>query len=141
MRQRRRSIFRSRRAMHEGGWTKCGFARVAAVDKPGAALAQRQRISSAQFHEQIMRMLPINDELTFVRFAGLKQERRATWRKCERLETEHAAQFQRSLPHPTQCRKHEPDHRFGIGHAVYTILSLFSGNRILVKRDNTVVGV
>ena len=83
--------------MHEGDRTESGFAGVAAVDEPGATLADRQRVRGAQFHEHVVRMLAIDEQLAVIRFAGLKEQRRAAWRKSKRLETEHAAQLERSL--------------------------------------------
>ena len=79
--------------MHEGHWPKRGLTRVAKIGKPGSSLAERQRVLSRHLHEEIVRMLSIDERLAFVSLASLKKQRRTTARKRKRLSTEHSAQL------------------------------------------------
>src|SRR6185369_11095500 len=60
MREWRRRVLRRRRTMHECIWTKRGLARIANIRKPASAIANRHGVSRAQLHEQIVRMLAID---------------------------------------------------------------------------------
>src|SRR5436190_23524337 len=108
MRQRSRCIFRRRRAMHKSSWAKRGFTRVTYVSEQCRAFDQGHRVIGRQFHEQVVRMLSINDRLTLVSLACLKQQRRASPGKSERLKTEHSPQLTRSSTNSTKCGGHEP---------------------------------
>src|SRR3954453_8615172 len=73
MRKRRRRILRCGSAMHECIWSKRGLARIPDIRKPARAVANRHGVSRTQLHEEIVRMLPIDQWLAFVSLACLKE--------------------------------------------------------------------
>src|SRR6185503_4040029 len=72
MRQRRRRVLRSGSAVHECSWSKRRFSGITSVNKPARTLTNRNLVSSTQFHEQIVWMLPIDQRLAFVRLTSLE---------------------------------------------------------------------
>src|SRR6266404_1764796 len=97
MRERRRRILRRGHAMHERDRPERRFTGITKVGKPGSAFTNWQGVLRRQLHKQIVRMLPVDERLAFVSFAGLEKQRRSARRKSKRFKTEHAAQLQSSL--------------------------------------------
>src|SRR5262249_40750674 len=92
-----RGVLRSGSTMHKCIWSECRFSGIARVNKPARTLTNRHRVSGTQLHEQIVRVLSVDQWLAFVRLTSLKQKRRATGRKGKRFSAEHSAQFESAL--------------------------------------------
>src|SRR5215475_9537259 len=110
--------------MHESVWSECGFAWITGVDKPTRTFADRHGVARAQFHEQIVWMLSIDQRLAFVSFSGLEEQRRSARRKSKRLGAEHAAELECSRTGAPDRRRHEPVCRFKLGDAAWSTLAI-----------------
>src|SRR5687767_11539131 len=132
MRERGRRIFGCRRAMHESDWTQGGLARIAKVSKPSAAIAEWYCVRRRELHEEIVRVLGIDNWTALVGFTGLKQERRAARRKGKRLKTEHTAQLERTGADLAKCHRHEPVCRFKLCNSSRSTLGIHTHHSVVV---------
>ena len=109
---RRLRVKLGRATMHEGAGAKCRLADRAAIEKKPGVLAQIEIHSRRQFHEQIVRMLPVDQRLAVRRLAGGEQVGIAA-AVHRRFEAEHGFQL---YPAPAcfPCR-HQHGHRGRIG--------------------------
>src|SRR5260221_2881814 len=121
--------------MHESGRAQRRLSRIAKVTKPGRAFSQRHRIGGRQFHPQIMWVLPVYQRLTFVGFAGLEKQWRASGRKGERLKAEHAAKLECARTDFAKGHRHEPVRRLDFRHAPRATLSVDSSNCVEMKHE------
>ena len=97
VRDRRFGIVHSGKPMHERRRAERGLAGQAEVDVDVIAIAQRERVSRGELHEQIVRMLAVDERRFAVGgFASLKQQRVAALADGRGLGGEHGAQSQRS---------------------------------------------
>src|SRR4029079_6110282 len=101
--------------MHESVWSKRRLAGIACIDKPTRTFANRNGVTRAQFHEQIVWMLAIDQWFAFVRFTCLEKQRRAAGRESKRLRAEHRAQLECSGTSAPHRGRHEPVCRFKLG--------------------------
>src|SRR6266536_76494 len=85
-----------------------------------------------------MRVLPIDQGLPLISFAGLKQKRRASRRKGKGFETEHAAQLKRSLTEFVECHRHEPVCRFRLRHTTRTTLAVHPYSHVVMEHQQPV---
>ena len=96
MRDRRLGIVLAGEAVHERGRAESRLSRQPGVDECRAALRQAVAVRRRQLHEQVVRMLPVDQwRLPVGRLAGLQEERIAAFSEC-RIGGDHGAQAQRS---------------------------------------------
>lgn len=107
MRERRLGIAARGLAMHEWGWPERRRAdQVGRSDKGDSSMAPAVR--AAQFHQQFVGMLPIDERSHLIRLAGLEELRRTDRLHRQRFEREHAFDLQLSAAHRPRAVKHEP---------------------------------
>src|SRR5206468_3999070 len=75
MRDRRLRVVLARKAMHERGRTERRLAGQPRIDKHRAALAQRAAVAGGEFHEEIVRVLAIDERRAVCGLSGLEQQR------------------------------------------------------------------
>ena len=73
MAQRRLRILRRRLAVHVGHRPERRLRRRTSIKQPGHLLADRQRVQRGQFGKNIVRMLVIDQRLSMISFARLKE--------------------------------------------------------------------
>src|SRR6266536_4275205 len=118
--------------MHESNRAKSRLARITEVGKPSPAFTHRQCVLRRQFHEKIVRMLFIDQWLTFIGFPGLKEQRRTSRRKRKWFKTEHAAQLNGTLAQLVIGHRHEPVFRIKFGDAARTTLSIHADDQVVM---------
>ena len=75
VRDRRDGIFGGRGAVGVGGRTEGGFAARAAVEVDGGAFAEDDLVEGGEFHEEIVRVLAVDDGDAVGGFAGGEEQR------------------------------------------------------------------
>src|SRR5678815_1176796 len=103
--------------MHERYGAKSRLCGITEVDEPRTAFTDRKRVCGREFHEQVVRMLGVDDRLSFVSLSGLKQEWRTARRKSKRLKTKHSAQLHCAATKFVKHHRHEPILRLEFRHA------------------------
>src|SRR6187431_526467 len=103
--------------MHECRGSEGRLGGITEVDEPRAALTDRNGVCGREFHEQVVRMLGVDDWLSFVSLSSLKQEWRTARRKSKWLETKHSAQSHCAATKFVKRHRHEPVLRFEFCHA------------------------
>ena len=93
--------------MHEGRWTERRLAGQAEVQEGRTLRAERHAVGSRQLHEQIVRMLAIDEVRRAVRrLAGLEQQRIAAL-ALGRVERKHGAQAEPARPERPLAHQHQ----------------------------------
>jgi hypothetical protein len=72
MRDRHLRVVPCRLAVHECGWAERRRSDEVGPDDPGCA-GPREPIGGAEFHHEIVRVLPVDERNVAIRFAGLKE--------------------------------------------------------------------
>ena len=108
VRNRRFRDCHRRQAVHEGRRAERGFAGQACIEEHGLVFAEREAVRRRQFHEQVVRMLPV-DQVghTVGGFAGGQQQRIAALAH-ERIGAEHRAQIRARLRRTRAARSPSP---------------------------------
>src|SRR5215213_1092151 len=127
--------------MHECTWAKRGLARIATVHKPARAFADGHRVVRAQFHEEIVRMLAIDQRFALVRLTCLEEQGRAAGWKRKWLSAEHAAQLEGSRTRAPYRRRHEPVCRFKLRHASWPTLAIDARYEVVMKHQQPLAGL
>ncbi len=94
-------------AMHEGRWAERRFARKTAVEEDAALRPDVLGQGCRQFHEEVMRMLPINEVLDAVGRLAARQQKRISPLAHQRIGTEHGAELDRAVTHGMTCHAHQ----------------------------------
>ncbi len=107
MRERGLRVVASRLAMHERRRAQCGWAnQVGRHDDRGARTTEP--VDRAKLHEQIVRVLAIDERPHLVRLAGLEELRRPDAAHRKRLERDHALEPECSRAERPLAVQHEP---------------------------------
>src|SRR4051812_27032543 len=91
--------------------TKGGLSDRSIVNVPYGVVTQRVRVLDTEVHEEIVRMLAIDDRLAIGRLSCLKQKRIPAVRDCRRLKTEHGPEHDASGAQAMNCAQHPPIRR------------------------------
>ena len=94
--------------MHEGGRTERRFSRKAEVREHRAFVGKPQAVGCRQFHEEVVRMLAVDERLAIQRLSGLQQQRIAGLADRRRICREHASQPESAGAE--RALSHEHDH-------------------------------
>src|SRR5215212_7460538 len=127
--------------MHECTWPKRGLAGIATVHKPARAFADGHRVVRAQLHEEIVRMLAIDQRFAFVCLTSLEEQGRAARWKRKWLSAEHAAQLKCSRTRTPDGRRHEPVCRFKLRHSSWSTLAIDACYEVVMKHQQPLAGL
>src|ERR1043166_136617 len=101
-------IFRCGRAVRIGGWSESRLTNWTAVNEQPCAFAQPKIVAACKLHEQLVRMLSINNRQSIRGFARLKELRIPAVRDCSRLQAEHSTKGYRVAAEITGKHRHQP---------------------------------
>ena len=107
MAERRLRDFGCRGAVRIGDGTEGGIAERRGVDVADGVTGERMRVLRGQLHEEIVRMLRVDDRTAADRLAGLEQLR-ILLADRERLEAEHRPQHQMTAAERPVGHAHDP---------------------------------
>src|SRR5258708_4769035 len=94
--ERGRRQFGGRSAMDISHWSQRRLSRGAAVELPRKSFRERQRVQKRELREHVVRVLMVDEGLTMVRLAGLKQVREARVRGGQGFGGEHLTKQNRA---------------------------------------------
>jgi hypothetical protein len=92
--------------MHESGRAKRRLAGIGKIEKDRALLRQRHAIAAGELHEEIMRMLAVDQRRTAVGGLAAAEQQRIAALAHERIERQHRAQAQRARPQRPLAHRH-----------------------------------
>ena len=107
VRQGRRRVFRRRGPVHEDRRAEGRRADRVDSEKHPRAL-DRALVRAAERHEQVVRMLVVDERRLLERFAGLEDLRRSERLNGERLERQHPTDADTAVARRPRARPHEP---------------------------------
>ena len=108
MTERRGRIVCGGRAVHERHGPECRLANGTTREREASRLRQRHSPDGRQLHEQVVRMLSVDQRMSVDRLAGLQDLAVAILSDRRRVETEHARQRQTSAGHLATRHAHPP---------------------------------
>ena len=129
-----------RNAVHEGRGAKRRFARQAKIEERRVGLRKPVAVGAGKLHEQVVRVLPINQRSPPVRgFAGRKQQR-VTVRTHQWVGRQHRAKAECSVV-AERALRHSHDHtrREGLIAAARTALMVIDAEQVGVAHQHPLV--
>src|SRR5689334_19748182 len=88
--------------------SQCRSANGSCVEREQRVLAEPIVVHSSEFHEEIVRVLSVDDRLTECRLSLLEEQRILTLRNRRRLKTEHGTEGDCPLPYVALRHRHDP---------------------------------
>src|SRR3981189_2000749 len=111
VRERSHGQCRRRCAVHESHRAQGGTPDWSAVEEPRDLVADGTRVIKREFGKDVVWMLMVDQRLTVVGLAGLKELRKAGMRRSQRLRGKHLAKEDRAAPQGMLLHEHQPVHR------------------------------
>ena len=104
---RRLGRVHDRLAVHEGRRTECRFARQAGVEKGAARRSDVLRHRCRQLHEEVVRMLPVDQPVESIGSFTAREKKRIAARPHQRVGAEHRPELERAFAERAAGHAHE----------------------------------
>jgi hypothetical protein len=101
--------------MHEGDKTECRFTDGTARDRQTGLVSERHTPDRCKLHEEIVRMLAVDEGAAVERLADLEQLGVAASAFCRSIETQHRLQGDARRSNPMRRLSHPPVGRLELG--------------------------
>ena len=136
MTKRSNGIFRRRRPVWESWRPEGGIADRRSIERKRGILRQLVIVERGQFHEEVMRMLSVNNWAAVSRLSLLEQLRVAAARDRRRLQAQHGSPGQSSFAERSLRHWHEPIRGKEFVRATRACLLKFIHENLAVKHQH-----